>query len=83
MQNLSTADFTCVVRFFVITDNISKFFRSFSKKRDLGDTSKTDEDPKKIREKSSAIFADEGDIFNEGIDSLGCREVLFNCLKNL
>ena len=59
------------------------FFPSSSKKRDLSDTSKIDEDPKKIREASSASFADEGDVFNEGIDSSGCREILFNCLKNL
>ena len=54
-----------------------------SKKRDLSDTSKTDKDPKKIREASSASFADEGDVSNEGIDSSGCRETLFNFLKNL
>ena len=42
--------------------------RQGSKKRDLSDTSKTDEDPKKIREASSASFADECDVFNEGID---------------
>ena len=58
-------------------------FRSSSMKRDLSNTSKTDEDPNKIREVSSASFADEGDVFNEGIDSPGCREILFNCLKNL
>ena len=61
----------------------AKVFRSCSKKRDLSDTSKTDEDPKKIREADSARFADEGDVFSEGIDSSGCREILFNCLKNL
>ena len=67
----------------IIMEDNTKFFRSSSKKRDLSDTSKTDEDPKKIREASSASFADEGDVFNEGIDSSGCREILFNCLKNL
>ena len=64
-------------------EDITKFFRSSSKKRDLSDTSKIDEDPKKIREASSASFADEGDVFNEGIDLSGCKEILFNCLKNL
>ena len=64
-------------------EDITKFFRSSSKKRDLSDTSKTDEDPKKIREASSVIFADEGDVFNEGTDSSACREILLNCLKNL
>ena len=63
-------------------EDLTKFFRSSSKKRDLSDTSKTDEDPKKIREASSERFADEGDVFNEGIDSWTCREILFNCLKN-
>ena len=58
------------------------FFPSSSKKRDLSDTSKIDEDPKKIQEASPASFADEGDVFNEGIDTSGCREILFNCLKN-
>ena len=64
-------------------EDITKFFRSSSKKRDLTDTSNTDEDPKKIREASSASFADEDDVFNKGIDSSGCWEILFNCLKNL
>ena len=59
----------------IIMDDITKFFRSSSKK--------TDKDPKKIREASSASFADEGDVSNEGIDSSGCREILFNFLKNL
>ena len=67
---------------FIIMEDLTKFFRSSSKKRDLSYTSKTDEDPKKIREASSERFADEGDVFNEGIDSWTCREILFNCLKN-
>ena len=67
----------------IIIEDIIKFFRSSSKKRDLSDTLETDEDPKKIRAASSASLADEGDVFNEGIDSSGCREILFNCLKNL
>ena len=67
----------------IIMDDITKFFRSSSKKRDLSDTSKTDEDPKKIREASSASFADEGDVFNEFVDSSACREILLNCLKDL
>ena len=63
-------------------EDISKFFRSSSKKIYLSDISIIDEDPKKIREASSASFADEGDVFNEGIDSSGWGEILFNCLKN-
>ena len=68
---------------FIIMEDITKFFQSSSRKRDLSDTSKPDQDPKKIREASSASFAYEGGDFNEGIDSVGCREILFNCLKNL
>ena len=83
MQNLSTAVFTCAVRFFIITEDITKFFRSSSKKRDLSDTSEIDDDPKKFREASFANLAEEGDVFIEGIDSSGCREILFNYLKNL
>ena len=83
MQNLSTAGFTGVARFFIIMEDITSFFPSSSKKRHISDTSKTDEDPKKIREASSAYFADEGDVFNERSDSSGCREILLNCLKNL
>ena len=67
---------------FVIMGDISKFFRSSSKKRDLSDTSKTDEDLKQIPKASSASFGDGGNVFNEGMDSSGCREILFNCLKN-
>ena len=67
----------------IIMEDITKFFRSSSKKRDLSNTSKIDEDPKKIREASSASFAGEGDVFNEGIDSSGYREILFTYLKNL
>ena len=64
-------------------EDITKSFRSFSKKTDPSNTSKIDKDPNKIREASSASFADESDIFKEGIDSSTCREILFNCLKNL
>ena len=68
---------------FIIMEDITKFFLSSSKKRDLSDTSKTDEDTKKIQEANSESFANEGDVFNEGIDSSGFREILFSCLKNL
>ena len=64
-------------------EDLTKFFRISSKKRDLNDTSKTDKDPTKIQEASSASFANEGDVFNEGMDSSGCRKILFNCLKKL
>ena len=76
MQNLSTANFTCVFRFLIIMEDITKFFQSYSKKGDLSDTSKTDDNPKKIREASSTSFGDEGDVFNEGVDLLSCGEIL-------
>ena len=28
-------------------------------------------------------FTNEGDIFDNGVESVDCRKVLFNCLKNL
>ena len=65
LQNLSTADFTCVVWVNYFHGRHYQVFSKFFKKRDVSDTSKTDEDPKKIREASSASFADEGDVFNE------------------
>ena len=37
-------------------EDITKSFRSSSKKRDLSDTSKADKDPKKIREASSTVL---------------------------
>ena len=48
-------------------EDISKCFRSSLKKRDISDTLKTDEDPTKIPEASFASFADEADVFNQGI----------------
>ena len=67
----------------IIMEDITKFFRNSSRKRDLSDISKTDKDPKKIRDASSASFADEGNVFNEGIDSLGCREILLIASRTL
>ena len=63
--------------------NIFKFFRGSSKKRDLSDTSKTDKGPKKMQEARCASFVAESGDFNEGIDSSGCKVILFNCLKNI
>ena len=56
MQNLSTANFTCVFRFLIIMEDITKFFQSYSKKGDLNDTSKADDNPKKIREASLQVL---------------------------
>ena len=90
MQNLSTVDLACVVRFIYYQVRFIHyqgryfqiFYKFFKKKRYLRDISKTDEDPKKIRDAISASFADEGDVFNEGMHLSGCTEILFNCLKN-
>ena len=50
----------------------------------MSDGSKTgDDDSKKPREGSSGSYTDEFDIFEEGVESVDCREVLFNCLKKL
>ena len=38
---------------------------------------------RKYEKQALASFADEDDVSNEGIDSSGCREILFNFLKNL
>ena len=63
---------------------ISPYFEKNPKKRHLSDGSKTgDDDSKKPREGSSGSYTDEADIFEEGVESAGCRKVLFNCLKNL
>ena len=51
---------------FIIMKDIFKFFKGSSKKRDLSDTWKTGEDPKKMRETSGAKFVAENDDFNEG-----------------
>ena len=67
----------------IIIEDITNVFRSSSKNKDLSDTSKTDKHPKRISEANSASFADEVDIFNEGIDSSSFRDILFNCFENV
>ena len=65
-------------------NQISQYFGKNLKKRDLSDGLKTgDHDSKKPREGSSGSYTDEADIFEEGGQSVDCRKVLFNCLKNL
>ena len=41
------------------------------------------DDSKKPREGSSGSYTNEADIFEEDVESVDCREILFNCLKNL
>ena len=65
-------------------NQISQYFGKNPKKRYLSDDSKTgDDDSKKPQEGSSGSYAEETDIFEEGVESADCRKVLFNCLKNL
>ena len=50
----------------------------------MSDSLKTaDDDSKKPRNGSSESYTDEADIFEESVESADCRNVLFNCLKNL
>ena len=64
-------------------ESIAKYFES-SKKRDLSDGSKTSEEPKKLKETTSASsMTEECDVFNDGLDNEDCRGILLNCLKNL
>ena len=64
--------------------DISKFFNSSSKKRDLSDQSSNGEEPKNARESSlndSSVSLD--DIFTEGMKSPECLHILVNCMKNI
>ena len=64
--------------------DISKFFNSSSKKRDLSDQSSNGEEPKNAREGSlndSSVSLD--DIFTEGMKSPECLHILVNCMKNI
>ena len=38
---------------------------------------------KKIRGGSSARTTDNSDVFEEGLESTECKEILFDCLRNL
>ena len=64
--------------------DISKFFNSSSKKRDLIDQSCSGEERKKVREGSlndSSVSLD--DIFTEVMKSPECLHILVNCMKNI
>ena len=64
-------------------ESIAKYFES-PKKRDLSNGSKTSEEPKKLKETTSASsMTEECDVFNDGLDNEDCRGILLNCLKNL
>ena len=58
-------------------NQISQYFGKNASKRDLSDGSKTgDDDSKKPREGNSVSYTDEVDIFEEGVESADCREVI-------
>ena len=63
--------------------NIAKYFDKNSKKRDLSGDSNPEEERKKIRDGSSASNTDNCDVLEEGLESSECKEILFNCLRNL
>ena len=63
--------------------NIEKYFEKSSQKRDLSGNSNTEEKRKKIRDGSSATTTDNYDIFEEGLESPKCKEITFDCLRNL
>ena len=62
--------------------NIAKYFDKNSKKRDLSGDSNPEEERKKINDGSSARTIDNCDVFEEGLESPECKEILFNCLRN-
>ena len=67
-------------------DTIEKFF---SKKRELSSKSNDGDAPKKLREDqanlsatSDVSFSNEN-VFEGGLDSSTCKDILFECLKDL
>ena len=63
--------------------DISKFF---AKKRDLSDQSSNGDEPKRLREESSASSSSPdspSDVFQESLKSPDCMKILLNCFKNL
>ena len=61
---------------------IGKYFSSL-KKRHLSDNSKEATVPKKPKEATSSNSYSNHDVFEEGLESLSCRSIVFDCLKNL
>ena len=59
--------------------------------RDLSDKSNEDDERKKEREKEreressldTSLSKDDTDIFEEGIESSRCADILYSCLQNL
>ena len=58
----------------------------FAKKRDLSDQSNDGDEPKRLREESSASSSSPdspSDVFQESLKSPDCMKILLNCFKNL
>ena len=58
---------------------------SGSKRRDLSDKSNDGDERKKAKESNLALSLnqDDTDVFAEGIDSLRCVSIMYDCLKNI
>ena len=64
--------------------DITKFFPG--KKKDLSDQSKeqSQNDPINVRDESQgSCSVDDSNVFDEGLDDLDCRNILYNCLKKV
>ena len=62
--------------------DITKFFPG--KKKDLSDQSKeqSQNDPINVRDESQgSCSVDDSNVFDEGLDDLDCRNILYNCQK--
>ena len=62
---------------------IVKFFDKNSKKRGLSGDLNPEEERKKIIDGSSVSTTDNCDVFEEGLELPECKEILFNCLRDL
>ena len=48
------------------------------------DPKEREDDPKQARESSASSCAvDQGDVFSERLDDSSCRDISYNCFKNL
>ena len=64
--------------------DLKKYFNSGSKKRELSrETSTSGDNPKKIRDGSLDDYNNPDDVFTEGLSSLDCVKILYNCIKNV
>ena len=62
--------------------SIGKYFSSL-KQHHLSDNPKESTVPKKAKEATSSNSCSDHDVFEEGLESLSCSSIVFDCLKNL